>query len=112
MQRLFLTDLYDASATVPEKPLILQKKTAYQHVVAFRQLMKHPRECGHTGLVLEFHKYDRAVKSSMEKLLRKLACMCQDRQRETTESGVWFRLWLTQWLEVVGCFAHDLNDAL
>ena len=38
--------------------------------------------------------------------------MYQDKQRETTESGVWFRLWLTQWLEVVGCFAHDLNGAL
>ena len=112
VQRLFLTDLYDASVTVREKPLILQTKTACQHLVAFRQLMKHPRECGHTGLVLEFHRYDRAVKSSMEKPLRKFACMYQDRQMETTESGVWFRRSFTQWLEVAGCFAHDLNGAL
>jgi hypothetical protein len=74
--------------------------------------MKHSREQGRTGLVAEFHTYDRAVESAMYSILRKFATMYQEQQWDSMDVGVWYQQLLTQWLEIAGCFAHDLNGSL
>ena len=71
-QRLLLHDLDGCTATVFEEPLTLdKKKTGFCHFTALRQLFCTPRELGHEGVIFISHKFDRAIKSCMERLQRK-----------------------------------------
>ena len=112
IQRCFLTGLCDTSVGLFQKPLILERKRAFDHFVAKRQLSNHPREYGHTGLVVSFQKYDRAIRSAMRKLSRKHQAAVDEKNRETMEAGHWYLLWLKAWGEIEACFAHDLAGGL
>ena len=112
VQRLFLEGEAGNSVSVVEVPTAMAEKTAFAHFGASRVLMKTPRELGHGGLCVVFHKYDRALQNAMGRLSRQFQAAWGDTQEEQQHAGKAFRLWITNWWFCVGCFAHDVHGSL
>ena len=90
----------------------MSSKTAFAHMCAKRALIKSPRELGHVGLCIEFHKYDRALMSALGRLHRQLQVCLDDDQEERLSAGEARRLYLLHWLFCEGCAAHDAHNGL
>ena len=71
-QRSSFTDLQDSSVCVLTKPWKLERKRAFDHLMVFRQHFKHSMPQFLGGLLVEFHKYDRAIQAPLARLNRKL----------------------------------------
>lgn len=112
IQRTFIQALGERPVALVEVPIAMACKTAYAHLGAKRQLLKNPREIGHRGLVVEFHKYDRALKSSLGRLHQQFMCACEDNHAETTSGVDSYMLSLTHWFVCEGCFVHDCHNGL
>lgn len=112
VQRWFAETVSGSSIGLVEVPLPLVSKTAYVHFGAKRELLKSPRECGHQGLVIEFHKYDRAVKSALGRLHLQFSMAWDDQQYESRHPGEAHRLHLLHWFFCEACAAHDTHNGL
>lgn len=112
VQRLFLEVEVGRPVAVLEVPLPMDDKTAYAHFAACRAFFKTPRELGHQGLCIIFHKYDRALQTSLDRMHRQFQAALDDRTAEQEHEGRSYRLWLTNWFFCVGCFAHDCHGGL
>lgn len=112
VQRCFLTTLDDHFCGVLEEPLIMERKTGFYHFCAYRQLCKTPRELGHQGLVLIFHKYDGALKKTIERLNAGWHKAFHDDRTEHLGLGRSYRQWLREWVECQGCIAHAFHGGL
>lgn len=111
IQRLFV-EAGDKRCAVVEVPLPMASKSAFAHFAAARQLFKLPREMGHRGLCVVFHKFDRAVQQPMARLFRKFTAAWEDRFSQENDAGLSYRLYLTNWYLSTGCFAHDCHGGL
>jgi len=112
VQRCIITDLHGDACTVLEEPLILTRKTAWSHFCAERQLLKTPRELGHTGLAVSSHKFDGALQQTLKRLFRKWQQVYDDDQEEKLGRTKAYRLWIRNWYESETCAAHFLNGGL
>ena len=112
IQRVFLEGQPGDSLAVVEAPIPMASKTAFAHFGAARALLKSPREWGHQGLLVEFHKYDRALKSACGRLHRQMHLALEDKADEDLHPGLSYRLYLTHWQFCEGCFAHDCHNGL
>ena len=92
--------------------LPMSSNTACAHMCATRALLKSPRELGHVGLCIEFHKYDRALMVALGRLHRQLQVCLDDDQEERLSAGEARRLYLLHWFSVRGCAAHDAHNGL
>ena len=76
------------------------------------ELFHNVRELGHTGLLMDYKVYDRAIMSALEKLFDRWATAHHTFLQQTLEEARAhkFRLW--QCRSVVGCFGHDCHGDL
>jgi hypothetical protein len=112
VQRVFLMGLDRRPLPVFRDPVHMGNKTASVHMKAGMDLFPHPRELGHTGLLVDHRVYDRAVMSAMKKLWYRWSLAHHQFTREVEGEAVAHRLWLTHWRSVVGCFGHDCHGGL
>lgn len=112
VQRVFLEVEPGKPMALLEVPIPMADKTAYTHFAAGRALLKTPRELGHEGLCISFHKYDRALQTALDRMHRQFQAAWDDKQAEGDNEGRSYRLWLTNWFFCVGCFAHDCHGGL
>lgn len=112
VQRVFFADLKGGASIIMEKPLVMQRKTAFAHFCAYRQMVKTPREQGHEGLHVIAHCYDRAVEAPMQRLHRQWQRLHDSQQEDELHAGAFRRLWLQTWFVSVGCCAHDTHGGL
>ena len=90
----------------------MPRKTAFYHFAAARQLMKTPRELGHTGLVVVFNKFDGALMEAMGRLYRKWQVAYDEELQATMGEARAYRLWIRCWYECEGCTAHFFHRGL
>ena len=112
IQKLFLDTLDSPPLTIVEVPIPMASKTAYAHFGARRQLLKTGRELGHQGLLVEFHKYDRAIMSALKRLHEQFSIIIEEQQEDELGIGKAYQLQLTHWLLCEGCSAHDVHNDL
>jgi hypothetical protein len=112
IQRVFVQALTGPAVAIMEVPIAMGDKTAFAHFAACRALLKTPREMGHSGLCISFHKYDRAIQTPLDRLHRKFQAALDDKSSEDLHLGQSYRLWITNWWFCVGCFAHDCHGGL
>ena len=112
IQRLFVEAGPGNRIVAVEVPIPMRVKTAYAHFAAARAFSKTPRELGHRGLCVVFHKYDRALQSALDRLHRQYQAAWDDKQAEDQTAGRFYREWATSWWLSVGCFAHDVHGGL
>lgn len=112
IQKLYFQALGDPPLALLEVPMPMASKTAFAHFGARRQLLKSPRELGHRGLVVDFHKYDRAIQAPLARLHAQFMAAWEDQQEELSSEGEAYRLFLTNWFLCEGCFVHDCHNGL
>jgi hypothetical protein len=112
IQRLLVFTRGRAPFVVLEVPIPLSDKTAWTHFGCKRELMKSPREVGCKGLVVEFHKYDRAIKGAVGRLHEQYKLAYEAQQDNDLDQGTAYRLYLTHWFFCEGCFGHDCHGSL
>ena len=95
-----------------ELPLPLGDKTAIAHLYACRKFLKTRRELGHEGLVVLVHRYDRALRSALDRGHRHFQRVLDEAASDTQDVGACHRSWLLNWWLCVGCVAHDMHGAL
>ena len=111
-QRCYVTDSAGKSVLVMEPPLIVERKTAFSHFVAMRQLFPTLRELNHQGVCVQFHKFDRAIMTVVRKLVLKWHVVYTDHLHEPLSPGSAYDKWITTWVCVEACFGHDINGSL
>ena len=112
IQRLFITGSGGRTVSVLDIPYIMPQKTAFAHFNASRKFMQNARELGHRGRLVDFQKYDRAIMTAMRRLVTKFWSAYHDKEREDLGERAAYISWITHWVEVHGCFCHDLNGGL
>ena len=112
IQRLFLEAGAGNGVVVIEVPIDMKSKSAFAHFGASRELLHTPRELGHQGLVILFHKYDRALKSALSRLHRQMLVILDEDRSATQHPGHCYKLWVSEWYFCEGCFAHDCHGGL
>ena len=112
IQRGFLADIAGHVISILDRPMIMENKQAPTHFMAYRQFMKTPREHGHIDIQIIHHVYDRAVKSSIEKLILKHHKFQMQQLMQEEGASKSFLADLLTWHSIVGCVNHDVHNAL
>ena len=112
IQRGFLAHIAGHVVSILDRPMIMKNKRAPTQFFASRHFMKTSREHGHMDIQIIHHVYDRAVKSSIEKLvLKHKQYQMQQLMQQQGQSKSYIADLLT-WHSIVGCFNHDVHNAL
>ena len=92
VQQAFMRDLRGSTTVLIEKPIRMEKKTAWAHFSAGRVLTKTPREMGHQGLHVVVHCYHRAIQAPLERLNKQWIALWEEKQKEQMHEDAAYRL--------------------
>lgn len=112
IQRAFVLSGDNERLVVLAEPKLLQDKSAWTHVAAFRQLLPLPREIGHKGLCVCHHIYDRAICTAMERHHKELHCARKLFDESNMRPGDARLSALLTWCLTVPCVNHDAHNSL
>ena len=112
VQRCFMLSGNNERHVLFCEPRLLVDKTAWSHFSAFRELLPLGRECGHSGLLVSHHIYDRAVFSAMTRHHRELHMARKVHEEAILHEGAARWRWLLSWFTSAGCVNHDAHNSL
>ena len=87
-------------------------KGSWPIFACFKQFFPSPRDLGHRGVLVEHFAFDRALFSSLRRLILQDRSMRQASRAATLPSAEAVLGPLLQWQVFTGCSCHDVHNAL
>ncbi|CAK0853676.1 unnamed protein product [Prorocentrum cordatum] len=111
-QRVFIMDTNYNARVLFEDPQVMGDKTVLTHHNAQNLLWGGARMHGHTGPLVTWGVWDRAISSGMGRRMRQRAKAYYLHMQNTIGKDAAYMLWLWTWVVCTHCKCHDLHNAL
>ena len=81
-------------------------------LLSLEETFKTPREYGHKPIQFIHHVYDRGVKGATETWNQRFHKIQMEDVASTVDEAAAITAYLLTWQSTVGCFCHDIHNAL